>query len=160
MLTLLPRRACVFAPGGRRIDIQPVARGTGLWAGTRAGFPHPSCGPGVKPIILPGALSAVRVTKTTGGHAQITSLKGRNRTSEPQNNRDSPSQAQSPADCPCPMDLPSAGRQPFQDGPGCARGRIRVVPLKTKQRASVVAQRVKNPTSIHEDAGLIPGFAP
>ena len=33
--------------------------------------------------------------------------------------------------------------------------------LKKKVRLGVpiVAQQVKNPTSIHEDAGLIPGFA-
>ena len=33
--------------------------------------------------------------------------------------------------------------------------------LKTSQlRVSIVAQWVKNPTSIHEDEGLIPGLTP
>ena len=34
-----------------------------------------------------------------------------------------------------------------------------VVPQEIKTGVPVVAQQVKNPTSIHEDAGLIPGLA-
>ena len=35
--------------------------------------------------------------------------------------------------------------------------KIRII--KTSNRVPLVAQRVKNPTSSHEDAGLIPGLA-
>ena len=56
----------------------------------------------------------------------------------------------------CSSDLPLAWERPYAVGAVLKRQKY---PKKPPSRAPIVAYQVKNPTSIHEDVGSVPGLA-